>query len=59
MPQPVYELSELQARSNKDQFYSYELVKVTVLPETELQIDKIVRTRNKDGIKQHLAKWKG
>ena len=31
---------------------------VTVSPETEFQIDKIVRTRNKNGIKQHLVKWK-
>jgi hypothetical protein len=28
-------------------------------PETEFQIDKIVRTRNKGGIEQHLVKWKG
>jgi len=39
------------------QFYNYELVKFTVSPETEFQIDKIVRTPNKNGIK-HLVKWK-
>jgi len=33
-------------------------VKVTLSPETEFQIDNIVRTRNKNGIKQHLVKWK-
>ena len=59
MPQPVYELSDLEDRGNEGQFYNYELVKVTVSPETEFQIDKIVRTRNKNGIKQHLVKWKG
>ena len=31
---------------------------VTVSPQTQFQIDKIVRTRNKDGIKQHLGKWR-
>jgi hypothetical protein len=35
MPQPVYELSDLEDRGNEGQFYNYELVKVTVLPETE------------------------
>jgi hypothetical protein len=59
MPQPVYELSDMTARPIEGQFCNYELVKVTVSPETEFQIDKIVRTRNKGGIKQHLVKWKG
>jgi len=58
VPQPVYEMSDLQDRRIEGQFYSYELVKVTVSPETAFQIDKIVRTRNKSGIK-HLVKWKG
>jgi len=59
VPQPVYELSDLQDRSIEGQFYSYELGKVTVSAETAFQIDKIVPTRNKNGIKQHFVKWKG
>jgi hypothetical protein len=59
MPQPVYELSNLQARLIEGKVYNYELVSVTVSPQTEVQIDKIVRTRNKSGMKQHLVKWKG
>ena len=47
VPQPVYELSDLQDRSIEGQFYSFELGKVIVSPETAFQIDKIVRTRNK------------
>jgi len=58
VPQTFYELSDLQDRGIEGQLYSYELVKVTVSPETEFQIDKLVRTRNKNGIKQHLVKWK-
>jgi phosphopantetheine adenylyltransferase len=58
MPQPVFELTDLQGRPIKGQFYNYELVKVIVSSETECQIDKIVRTRKKVGIK-HLVKWKG
>jgi hypothetical protein len=57
VPQPVYELSDLQDRHIEGQFYNYELGKVTVSPETEFQID--VRTRNKGGIKQHLVKCRG
>ena len=59
MPQPVYELSDLQDRPIEGQFYNYELVRVTVSPQTQFQIDKIVRTRSKDGIKQHLVRWRG
>jgi len=57
--QLVYELSDLQGRRIEGQFYNYKLVKVTVTPQTEFQIDKIVRTRNNDSIKQHLVKWRG
>ena len=58
MPQPFYELSDLQARPNEGKFYNYEFVKVTISP-NRVQIDKIVRTRNKNGIKQRIVKWKG
>jgi hypothetical protein len=56
--QPVYELSDMQNRPFEGQFYNYELVKVTVLTRTEFQIDEMVRTRNKSGIKQHFVKWR-
>jgi len=58
VPQPVYELPVLQDRPMEGWFYNYELVNVTVSPRTEFQIDKFVRTRNKNGVKQHLDKWR-
>jgi hypothetical protein len=58
-PQPVYKLTDLQDWPIEGKFYNYELVKVTLTPDTEFQIDKIVSTRNKNGIRQHLFKWKG
>jgi len=58
-PQPVYELSGLHGRPIEGQFYNYELVKVTVSPQTEFRMDKIVRRRNNGGIKQHVVKWRG
>jgi hypothetical protein len=57
MPQPVYEFSDLQDRPIEVKFYNYELVN-HLSSETEFQMDKIVRIRNKGGIKQHLVKWK-
>ena len=59
VPQPLCEMSDLQHCPIEVQFYNYELLKVTVLPQTEFEIDKIVRTRNKGGIKQYLVKWRG
>jgi hypothetical protein len=58
-PQPVYELTDLQGRLIEGLFYNYELVKVTITPDTEFQIQKIVRTRNKNGIRQLLVNWRG
>jgi hypothetical protein len=59
MPQPAYKLSDIQAQPIQGQIYNYELVNVTVSPETEFQIDKIVRTRNNGGINQQFVQWKG
>ena len=59
MLQPASENSDLQARPIEGTIYNNDLVKVIVSPQTEFQIDKIVRTRNKSGSKQHLVKWKG
>ena len=57
--QPVYQLTGLKDCPIESQFYNYELVKVTVLPQTEFEIYKIVHTCNKDGIKQNFVKWRG
>jgi len=56
MPQPIFEFAGLQSRPIEGKFHNYELSKSLYRPK---QIDKIVRTRNKSGIKQHLVKWKG
>ena len=42
MPQPVYELTDLQDRPIEGQFYNYVLLKVTFSNQTEFEIDKIV-----------------
>jgi len=57
VPQPVYELTDLQDRPIEGQFYNYVLFKVTVSQQPEFEIDKIVRTLNKGSVK-HLVKWR-
>jgi hypothetical protein len=57
MPQPVCELSDLQAL-----FYRRNVLHLrawqSLYPQTEFQIGNIVRPSNKYCIKQHLFKWK-
>jgi len=48
----------LQGHRIEGQFHNYELANVTVSPETEFQVDKIVLTRNKHRIK-HSCQLKG
>jgi len=59
MPHPVYEMLGMQDFPIEDQFYNYELVKVTVSHYTDLEIQKTLRNRKKGGIKQNLVKLTG
>ena len=59
MPQPVYEMLDLQNRRIECQFYMYELVVVTVSTQREFKIAKLVRTANKGGVRQNIVKWGG
>lgn len=58
-PQPVYEITDMQDRPIKGQFYNFELVRVRVSPQTEYKIDKILKTRKRQGIREHFVKWRG
>jgi hypothetical protein len=51
----MYYLKDMQDLPIEGQFYNYEHAKVTVSPQTEFQIDKIERNRNKNGIKEHFV----
>jgi len=55
VPQPVYELSDLQDRCIEGQDYNYELSHSS---ETEFQIDNIVRTHNKTVLSNILLSGK-
>ena len=41
VPQPLYEFSGLHDRPIEGVVYNYELVRVTISPETQFQIDKL------------------
>jgi len=58
-PRPVYELEDLNKQLIHGQFYEEELTPVRITKQTQFQIDKIVRTRVRRGIKEHLVRWKG
>ena len=57
-PRPVYELEDLNRKVIDGKFYE-ELTPLRITKQTQFQIDKILATRTKRGIKQHLVRWKG
>ena len=55
---PVYELEDLNKKLMNSTFYEEELTPVHITKQTQFQIDKIIATRVRRGIKEHLVKWK-
>jgi len=58
-PRPVYELEDLKRKVIDGQFCEEELTSVRITKQRHFQIDKILATRTRRGIKQHLVLWKG
>jgi hypothetical protein len=58
-PRPVYELEDLNGKLIDGQFYGEELTPVRISKRTKFQIDKILRTRVRRGIREYLVRWKG
>jgi transposase InsO family protein len=58
-PRPVYELRDLKGREIEGQFYGEEVTPVRITAHTEYKIDKILETRVRGGIREHLVRWKG
>ena len=57
-PRPVYELEGLNKQLIDGQFYEEELTPLRFTKQTQFQIDKIVATRVRRGIKEHLVCWR-
>jgi hypothetical protein len=58
-PRPVYGLEDLNKQPIDGQFYEEVLAAVRITEQNQFQLDKIMATRVKRGIKEHLVRWKG
>jgi Tfp pilus assembly major pilin PilA len=56
---PVYTLTDYAGEDILGTFYEKELQKVHVDENTTYNIEKVIRNRNKNGIKESLIKWMG
>ena len=59
VPQPLYEIEDLQGTPIEGQFYNEELTPVLVTKQTEFKIDKILKQRTRNGRREYWVKWKG
>jgi len=56
---PVYELEDLNNQLIDGRLYEEELTPVRITKQTQYQTDKIIATKVRRGIKQHLVIWRG
>jgi len=58
-PRPVYEMEDLNQKVIDGQFFNEELTPVRISKRTTFKIDKILATRVRRGIREHLVRWRG
>ena len=58
-PRPVYELRDLREQDIDGQFYGKELTPVRITSRTTYKIDKILKSRVRNGIREYFVSWKG
>jgi hypothetical protein len=58
-PLPIYEREDLNKQPIDGQFYEEDLTPVRITKQTQFEIDKIIATRVRRGIKEHNVSWKG
>jgi hypothetical protein len=58
-PRPVYEVVDLRGVPIDGQFHAKELTPVNITRRTEYLVDKIMDTRVRSGIREHLVRWRG
>ena len=58
-PRHLYKLENLRGESIDEQFYAEELTPVTITKKTEYLVDKILDSRVRRGIREHLVRWRG
>jgi len=55
----TYEVRDLDGEVIKGRFYEAEIQKVLKSDDERLDIDRIIKTRKRDGNEQYLLAWKG
>ena len=55
----IYTLQDLTSEDIKGTFYEKELQGVTLDPDGVFNIDKVLRTRKRRGVKEYLVRWEG
>jgi hypothetical protein len=58
-PRQVYELEDLRGESIDGQFYAEELTPVKITKRTEYLVDKVLDSRVRSGLREHLVRWRG
>jgi len=58
-PRHLYELENLLGESIDGQLYAEELTPVKICKKTEYLVDKILDSRVRRGIREHLVRWRG
>jgi hypothetical protein len=58
-PRLVYELEDLNHKVIDGQFFNEGLTPVRITKRTTFKIDKILATRVRRGIREHLVRWRG
>lgn len=56
---PVYKLKDYNGENVKGMFYEQEMQKVIFDPNAEFKIEKIIKSRKRQGKKEHFVKWMG
>jgi hypothetical protein len=59
LPRHVYELEDLRGESIEGKFYVEKLTIVKISKRTEYQVDKILDSRVRRGIREYLVRWRG
>jgi transposase InsO family protein len=56
---PTYSISDLAGELIKGRFYEQELQKIDKSEEDEYIVEKVLKTRKRNGILEHFVKWRG
>ena len=56
---PTYRLKDLSGEEIKGRFYEQEIQKVTKFVDDEYIVEKVLKTRRRNGLLEHFVRWRG